>query len=120
MNDNVDTRSGEETVKRQESVEAELLRRNQELTELNVKLSRAQEQLLQSEKLASIGQLAAGVAHEINNPISFVFSNFGTCRRMSPTCCVCLSSTSGPSSSSRSRTWSGRLRRCASRWTSIS
>jgi two-component system, NtrC family, sensor kinase len=34
--------------------------------------------LLQSEKLASIGQLAAGVAHEINNPISFVFSNFGT------------------------------------------
>jgi signal transduction histidine kinase len=38
----------------------------------------AQAQLLQSEKLASIGQLAAGVAHEINNPISFVFSNFGT------------------------------------------
>jgi signal transduction histidine kinase len=62
----------------QESVEAELLRRNQELTELNDQLSRAQEQLLQSEKLASIGQLAAGVAHEINNPISFVFSNFGT------------------------------------------
>ena len=61
-----------------ESVEAELLRRNQELTDLNEKLSRAQEQLLQSEKLASIGQLAAGVAHEINNPISFVFSNFGT------------------------------------------
>ena len=60
------------------TVEAELLRRNQELTELNEKLSRAQEQLLQSEKLASIGQLAAGVAHEINNPISFVFSNFGT------------------------------------------
>lgn len=60
------------------SVEEELLRHNQELTELNEKLSRAQEQLLQSEKLASIGQLAAGVAHEINNPISFVFSNFGT------------------------------------------
>ena len=65
-------------VARPESVQAELLRRNQELTELNEKLSRAQEQLLQSEKLASIGQLAAGVAHEINNPISFVFSNFGT------------------------------------------
>jgi signal transduction histidine kinase len=63
---------------REESAEAELLRRNRELTELNEKLSRAQEQLLQSEKLASIGQLAAGVAHEINNPISFVFSNFGT------------------------------------------
>jgi two-component system, NtrC family, sensor kinase len=62
----------------QTSMEAELLRRNEELTELNRRLSMAQEQLLQAEKLASIGQLAAGVAHEINNPISFVFSNFGT------------------------------------------
>jgi signal transduction histidine kinase len=78
MIENLDTACSDETVTRQASVEAELLRRNQELTELNEKLSRAQEQLLQSEKLASIGQLAAGVAHEINNPISFVFSNFGT------------------------------------------
>jgi two-component system, NtrC family, sensor kinase len=35
-------------------------------------------QLLQSEKMASIGQLAAGVAHEINNPIGYVYSNLGT------------------------------------------
>ncbi len=35
-------------------------------------------QLIQSGKLASIGQLAAGIAHEINNPIAFVFSNFNT------------------------------------------
>jgi signal transduction histidine kinase len=60
------------------NTEAELLRRNNELTELNARLSMAQEQLMQSEKLASIGQLAAGVAHEINNPIGYVFSNFET------------------------------------------
>ena len=47
---------------------------------LLAQLEHAHEQLLQSEKLASIGQLAAGVAHEINNPIGFVFSNFGTLR----------------------------------------
>jgi signal transduction histidine kinase len=39
------------------------------------KLEDAQNQLLQSEKMAAIGQLAAGVAHEINNPIGFIFSN---------------------------------------------
>ena len=42
------------------------------------KLEDAHHQLLQSEKMASIGQLAAGVAHEINNPIGFVGSNLRT------------------------------------------
>ena len=55
-----------------------LQRANQELRALNETLRGAQDQLLQSERLASIGQLAAGVAHEINNPIGYVFSNFGT------------------------------------------
>jgi PAS domain S-box-containing protein len=45
---------------------------------LNKKLEQAHNQLLQSEKMASIGQLAAGVAHELNNPIGFVNSNLGT------------------------------------------
>ena len=41
-------------------------------------LENTKNQLLQSEKMASIGQLAAGVAHEINNPMAFIKSNFNT------------------------------------------
>ncbi len=43
-------------------------------------LQETQAQLLQSEKMASIGQLAAGIAHEINNPVGFVNSNMGALR----------------------------------------
>ncbi len=49
-----------------------------EQDQLIKKLEKANAQLLQSEKLAAIGQLAAGVAHEINNPIGYVFSNLKT------------------------------------------
>jgi hemerythrin-like metal-binding protein len=49
-----------------------------ELELLLSKIEEAQQQLLQSEKMAAIGQLAAGVAHEINNPVGFVNSNLGT------------------------------------------
>lgn len=48
------------------------------LRETNRKLEETHHQLLQSEKMASIGQLAAGVAHELNNPIGFVQSNLGS------------------------------------------
>jgi signal transduction histidine kinase len=59
----------------------ELERERNEQQRLIRKLEEAQTQLLQSEKLASIGQLAAGVAHEINNPVGFVNSNLGTLKR---------------------------------------
>jgi PAS domain S-box-containing protein len=68
----------EADIKQRVIVEAELVKRNAELMHLNEQLSKTQQQLLQSEKLASIGQLAAGVAHEINNPVGYVFSNFGS------------------------------------------
>lgn len=52
-----------------------LKQRNEELQTALVKIQEVQGQLLQSEKLSSIGQLAAGVAHEINNPIGYINSN---------------------------------------------
>lgn len=56
----------------------ELEGKNRQLTEAYAELKAAQARILQSEKMASIGQLAAGVAHEINNPIGFVASNLRT------------------------------------------
>ncbi|MDR3370343.1 GAF domain-containing protein [Rhodoferax sp.] len=58
--------------------ERALQRQVNELVQLNRDLTTTQQQLLQSEKMASIGQLAAGVAHEINNPIGFIKSNLGS------------------------------------------
>lgn len=46
--------------------------------ELSARLEQANRQLHQSEKMAAIGQLAAGVAHEINNPVGYVYSNLQT------------------------------------------
>ncbi|MEX0270892.1 PAS domain S-box protein [Leptolyngbyaceae cyanobacterium UHCC 1019] len=47
----------------------------QELTDTLKELQRTQSQLVQSEKMSSLGQLVAGVAHEINNPVNFIYGN---------------------------------------------
>lgn len=76
----------------QSELESRVQQRTQELSQANADLQaerralvasmehleRTRTQLLQSEKMAAVGQLAAGVAHEINNPIGFVSSNIGS------------------------------------------
>ncbi len=67
MNLELESRIGERTIELEES--------NKKLNESINTIKQTQGQLLQQEKLASIGQLAAGVAHEINNPIGYIGSN---------------------------------------------
>ncbi len=59
--------------------QAELLeqtqRQKEALAETLIELKQAQSQLIQSEKMAGLGQLVAGIAHEINNPITFIYGN---------------------------------------------
>ncbi len=53
----------------------DLEKRNNELASGKSELERLQEQIIHSEKMASLGQLAAGVAHELNNPVGFIYGN---------------------------------------------
>ena len=59
---------------------ADLEAQNAELSRSKAELERLQAQIVHSEKMASVGQLAAGIAHEINNPVGFIYGNMDLLR----------------------------------------
>jgi two-component system, NtrC family, sensor kinase len=65
----------------QKKAESALEQKNIELEKAYAELKAAQSQILQQDKMASVGQLAAGVAHEINNPMGFIISNINTLKK---------------------------------------
>ncbi len=62
-------------------LEQRVAERTQELEESNLHLKRTQSKLVSAEKMASLGQLTAGIAHEINNPLNFISSNIPPLKR---------------------------------------
>lgn len=71
----------EEALITAEKATAELNNRTQELENALIRLKQTQFQLIQSEKMISVGHLTAGIAHEINNPINYIFSALSPLRR---------------------------------------
>lgn len=76
-----EARAARELAETRAKLVEELEQKNLELTHAYRDLQTAQSQLVQSAKLASLGELVAGVAHEINNPLAFVISHLSTVRR---------------------------------------
>ncbi len=70
----------EEQMQERQQAELQLRQKAQEVEETLQELRQAQSRMIQSEKMSSLGQLVAGVAHEINNPVSFIYSNLGPAR----------------------------------------
>jgi two-component system NtrC family sensor kinase len=59
----------------------DLENRNRQLAHGKAELERMQAQIIHHEKMASLGQLAAGVAHEINNPVGFIYGNLSVLKK---------------------------------------
>jgi PAS domain S-box-containing protein len=71
----------QELASREHKALEELKRTHEELKRTHEELKRAQTRMVQTEKMASLGQLVVGVAHEINNPLSFVSNNVAVLER---------------------------------------
>ncbi|WP_318528458.1 ATP-binding protein [Plectonema radiosum] len=64
-----------QNISKRVQIEQNLRGNNQRLTQVLKKLRQTQVQLIQSEKMSSLGHLIAGIAHEINNPVNFIYGN---------------------------------------------
>ena len=72
-------------------IQSELESKNEKLEQLTSALKDSQTQLVHSEKMAALGTLTAGIAHEINNPISFIRSNLNVLEQYHETLKTCFS-----------------------------
>lgn len=76
------SKENERIVREQNEILEQMVReRTQKLEDALNTLKEAQSQLVDAEKMASLGQLTAGIAHEINNPVNFISANIGPLRR---------------------------------------